>query len=415
MKTTMPKEVASDKSSLFSWLLERDIHEFLDTEGRPIGEGRSEAYANVETTFKSCPYPGSRHKHEFPMNASALSSINPEWQKILLLLGELSQRYQAYKGTSVNTFYDLALVSGTGVFLSDFMALRHRDPIGSDEFPVLLTGLYKVCLGFQQATFLAMMNDQFKDSESDRQLPDANGFYQHLEAHELLIGEGEVCGGSSVMIRRAYETMRGKNPKNDVMAQLPQLAAMKIDWEAYDSFTSNASNLWRKAILYVIQMRGFNFEIKNPDIPNDLLASINANLNANFDVIINDQSGLAVEIAKLTIEESELPLSDWISVQSSFLKEINYTPAQNSVLGGGLARRVITRIEKSIELSQYRALVEQGIHQQVSDYQQFDSAVLKDFNQHLENMQMALGETPSTAKLVAEDLSTIYGKTISNW
>lgn len=414
METTMPQEIASDKSLLFSWLLKRDIHEFLDQDGRPIGEGRSQVYKNVKTEFKSCPYPGSRHNHEFPMNASALASINPEWQQILLLLGELSQRYQAFQGTSVDTFYDLALVSGTGVFLSDFMALRSKDPVLSDDFPVLLSGLYKVCLGFQQATFLAMMNDQFKDSESDRQLPDASGFYQHLEAHELLTGEGEVCGGSSIMIRRAYETMRGKHSKSDVMAKLPQLATMNVDWDAYDSFTSNASNLWRKAILFVIQMRGFRFKVSNSKLPNDLLTSINTHNNTKLGIIINDQMGLAVEIARLTIEESERPLSDWISAQSSFLKEVNYAPAQN-IKSSDLSIRVMQTIEESIELSQHRAMVEKDIEQQVSHYQQFESAVLRDFNQHLENMQMALGEVPSTKKLVAADLSIIYGKTISNW
>lgn len=410
----MPQNIATDKSGLFSSLLKRDIHELLDTDGRPIGEGRSAAYDDVETTFKTCPYPGSRHNHEFPMNASALTSITPEWQKILLLLGELSQRYQAYQGTSVNTFYDLALVSGTGVFLSDYMALRDQNPLASHEFPVLLTGLYKVCLGFQQATFLAMMNDQFKLSESERQLPDANGFYQHLETHELLIGEGEVCGGSSVMIRRAFETMRGKHAKPDVMEQLPELADMNIDWKAYDSFTSNASNLWRKAILCVIQMRGFKFEVNDADIPSDLSVSINTHLNTRFDEIIDKQDGLAVEIARLTIEESDRPLSDWISAQSAFLKEINYVPQQTPT-SSGLAKQVMEKLEQQVSLSDYQAVVAHAIEKQASDYLQFEGAVLKDFNKHLESMQDALGLTSSGNELVTTDLSNIYHGTISNW
>lgn len=410
----MPQTIASNKAALFSWLLNRDIHEFLDTDGRPIGEGRSAAYAQVETEFKTCPYPGSRHHHEFPMNASALGSISPEWQQILLLLGELSQRYQAYQGTSVNTFYDLALVSGTGVFLSDYMALRHTDPLASKEFPVLLTGLYKVCLGFQQATFLAMMNDQFKDSESERQLPDANGFYQHVEAHELLIGDGEVCGGSAVMIRRAYETMRGKHPKPDVMDQLPQLAAMNIDWTAYDRFTSNASNLWRKAILCVIQMRGFRFEINDTTIPQTLRDAVNTQLSARFDALINEQSGLAVEIARLTIDESDRPLSDWVGAQSAFLQEIDYTP-EATPSERSLANQIMNTLEHTLALSPYRAAVQEAIERQSNPYQQFESAVLKDFNRHLDIMQTSLGIAPSNSQLVAADLSTIYGNTLSNW
>ncbi|PWQ99250.1 hypothetical protein [Leucothrix arctica] len=410
----MTREIALDKQALFRWLLKRDVHEYLDTDGRPIGEGRSDVYASVETTFKSCPYPGSRHNHEYPMNASALNSISKEWQKVLLLLGELSQQYQAYQKTSVDSFYDLALVSGAGVFLSDYMALRHAQPLATRDFPVLLTGLYKVCLGFQQATFLAMMNDQFKDSVSEQQLPDSKGFYEHLETHGLLIGEDEVCGGSSVMIRRAFDAMCGKDLKPGAMEKLPQLAEMEVDWDAYNSFTSNASNLWRKAILYVIQMRGFVFEISDGSIPEALKTTINAHLKAHLNDIIKEQEGLAVEIATMTIEESDRPLSDWVGAQSHFLKEIDYSPAQ-TVINSELATRVINELAQKIDFSLHRDSVVHAIEWQVSHYQQFETAVLKDFNQHLEAMQKALGVAFSDTTLAAKDLSMIYGKTISNW
>ena len=169
----MVMETVLDKRGVFAWLMHREVHEYFDVDGRPIGEGRSQAFAQVETHFKTCPFAGSRYHHAKPMNVSALQSILPEWQTSLALLAQLSRRYQTFYNKDVQTYYDLALISGMGVFLTDYMALRQNEPISNWQFPVWMSGLYKVCLGFQQATFLAMMNDQFAMSYEEQALPDA--------------------------------------------------------------------------------------------------------------------------------------------------------------------------------------------------------------------------------------------------
>jgi hypothetical protein len=418
----MPKTIEHTKSSLFDWLLQRHVHEYFDVDGRPVGEGRSLAYKQIKTQFKSCPYAGSRYQHKNPMSVSALNSILPEWQNTLSLLSSLSQRYQAYQQTPITTYYDLALIAGMGVFLTDYMVLRAEKPLRSTHIPVLLSGLYKVCLGFQQATFLAMMNDHFKNDTAEKILPDTKGFYAYLEQQQLLIGEDEVCGGSEAMISRAYEAMKGEHPATNNKAVL-SLITLDIDWQAYDTFTFHTSNLWRKAIFFVIQMRDFGIELQIPAIPERLRTTLNDYLARSFAELLQQQSGLAVEIALITLEESGRSLAEWVTVQEAFLREINYPlispdtneDSDNPILSP-LAVDLVEQLSHVTDLSSYRALIVADISKQLARYEAFEAAVLHVFNAHLDPIADALGYTTvMDTVLMPEDLSLLYGKTLRDW
>ncbi|HLJ19427.1 MAG TPA: hypothetical protein VKU84_04480, partial [Stellaceae bacterium] len=92
---------------LLDWVVSRRIHEYLDEAGRPIGEGRSAAFRDIETEMQSCPYTGSRHHHAKPMNVSALRQM-PPWRHVLAMLSWLSHRYRAAHQRDVRTANDLA-------------------------------------------------------------------------------------------------------------------------------------------------------------------------------------------------------------------------------------------------------------------------------------------------------------------
>lgn len=407
--------ISQDKPAIFRWLLQRDVHEYMDMAGRPVGEGRSQAYAQVETVLKTCPYAGSRYQHPYPMNLSALQSITPEWQGVLAALGWLSQRYQAFHATPVATFYDLALVAGAGVFLADYLALRQEQALEPEGVPILVAGLYKVSLGFQQATFLAMMNDRFKVDPADKALPDAKGFYTWLEAEQLLIGEAEVCAGSEVMISKAYETMKARTSA-DKPAQPPaKLADMAVAWEQFDQFTFNTSNLWRKAILFVIQMQDFRIELHERSLPSGLADSINTYLHESFSQLLQAQSGLAVELARLTVAESGHSLDEWMTVQQAFLAEIGYQAPEHTATENALAEAMTQQLSKVFDLSSCQATVTYALSKQLASYAAFETAALQAFNEHLGQIQTALGCDTAGAHLTTHDLSGIYGKTLRDW
>lgn len=404
------------QKAIFDWLLNSRLHEYRDVDHRPMGEGRSRAYQETHTEFKACPYPGTRYHHPYPMNASALQSILPEWQHALVLLSWLGQRYRNFNQTGITTFYDLARVSGYGVFLSDYLVLRRDNPLQSGGIPVLLSGLYKVCLGFQQATFLAMMHDKFIPPE-EKKLPDAPGFYAWLEAHKLLIGDDEVCGGSEAMINRAYECMRGLHATpTRVEDDLPQLQAMQIDWDAYDLFVANTANLWRKAILSAILMRGFGIQINEPSIPTGLQQAINAWLKESFGQMLSRQTGLAVNVAQMTLEESGRSLSEWVQVQHEFMHEIGYTETSVQPTDSTLAQGILSALANQFELGEHRRAIADNAHQQAARYKSFEAAILQSFNQHLLQIQSALGYANEDGNsLESADLSNIYGVTPTDW
>ena len=409
-------KIPKDSSGLFEWIMNRYVHEYLDVEGRPVGEGRSMAYGNVHTEFKSCPYPGSRHEHAYPMNDSALRDINPHWQNILKLLGLLSHRYQTSEQTEVSTYYDLALVAGSGVFLSDFLALRQHQPVASSQYPVLITGLYKVCLGFQQATFLAMMNDQFKPSDEDRLLPSAVEFYQTLEDNQMLIGEGEVCGGSAAMIKRAFQTMQGAGVIAEDSYKSDSLSTLDVDWNEFDRFSSDASNLWRKSILFVIQLRDFCPVIAwSEQINDERLSFLNSAISKNFEYFIQQQSGLVAEIAHLTIDESGRPLTDWLNSQSGFLEEINFDE-NHELQDKPLVESILGMLSISTESEAEANGLQAAVERQVNRYLALEVAILASINTHIQSMQVSLGERSGQSLVSVSDLSAMCGGiTLRDW
>jgi hypothetical protein len=409
----MALEKLRGKTEIFAWIMHRDVHEYFDVDGRPIGEGRSQAFAQVETAFKTCPFAGSRYHHVKPMNVSALQSILPEWQHSLALLAQLSRRYQAFDHKQVETYYDLALISGMGVFLSDYMALRRSQPLADRQFPVWMSGLYKVCLGFQQATFLAMMNDQFASSPEEQALPDAKGFYAYLEEQQLLIGEAEVCGGSEEMISRAYETMQGGHPLAENVNPLPLASGLVIDWDAFDSFTFHTSNLWRKAILFGMHLQGFTLELQEPSVPAALMQAINACFKSSLTALRASQAGVAVEMARLTLQESGRSLQEWQSLEAALLQEID-CPAPDYAYSG-LAEAICLQISQGFALGSYQPLIEAAIREQLAEYEAFEAAILLAFNQHLEQISATLGYVDAGENLTAADLSAVYGKSVRDW
>jgi len=243
---------------------------------------------------------------------------------------------------------------------------------------------------------------------------DARGFYAYLEDQQLLIGSEEVCGGSEEMISRAYETMKGTHASAEIIDQLPQLAAMDIDWQAYDVFTFHTSNLWRKAILFVIQMHGFGIELHDPSLPADLADAINAYLKTSFAKLLETQSGLAVEIARITLEESGHSLDEWLAVQEAFLNEIDCQSACGTSIDE-LCLAIMQQLAQVFDLLNYGPVITEAVRQQLARYGAFEAAVLQAINDHLEHILVALGYDSSGDTLMPADLSAVYGKTVRNW
>jgi hypothetical protein len=134
-----------DPFALLDWIVSRQVHQYLDTAGRPVGEGRAANIQEVETQLSTCPYPGSRHHHAKPMNASAIQGM-PAWPQMLAMMTWLSHRDRKRYGKGVTNSTDMSRITRAGILLVDYLALRRDNPIGPREVPLMVSGVYKVCL-----------------------------------------------------------------------------------------------------------------------------------------------------------------------------------------------------------------------------------------------------------------------------
>jgi hypothetical protein len=387
--------------------MSRLVHEYLDVAGRPIGEGRAAAFQHVHTEMQSCPYAGSRYHHSKPMNVTALRNIIPVWDEILTMLSWLSQRYRVRYQKELTTYDDLSLVVSAGVFLADFLVLRQHQPLRSREIPLLISGLYKVCLGFQLATFLGSMQERFAD-EKPGPLPESAAFHADLEAHELLIGEAEVCAGSPAMIMQAYDAMIGR-PAVPQEALPPDCTRLRIAWEQFDDFTHQAANLWNDLVMYVIQTSQFFPVLDDPQLPSDVQHRLNDCLKQRATQALAGQTGLVGDIARAAQEYGGRPAISQLEPPSPWLSP--------SLPPDSLAAVVLAWLNKVAvaDMHSYAPVVASALQSQLSRYDNYEATVLAGLNQNVSCLMQALGLGRPSAALTPSALSHVCGRTLRDW
>jgi hypothetical protein len=396
-----------DPSELLDWIMSRHVHEYLDVAGRPVGEGRAAAFQRVQTEMQTCPYAGSRYHHAKPMNVSALQQITPAWEQIVTMLSWFSRRYCARHQAEITNYDDLSLVTSAGVFLADFVVLRQHKPLRSDEIPVLISGLYKVCLGFQLATFLSSMRERFADETTPKPLPDAAGFFDDLEANELLIGEAEVCSGSAAMIMEAYDAMIGRHPVAEE-ALPPDCTCLEIAWEQHDLFTDHAANMWNELVMYVIQASQFLPELADPRLPPHVQQRLNACLKQRGAQLLAGQTGLVVDIARAAQDSLGGSAAAWLP------EPLLPSPTPKSVR---LATTVLAWLSEVApgDMQTYAPVVASALQTQLAPYDFYEATVLSGLNQHLSCLMDALGLGRPGAALTESALSHVCGRTLRDW
>jgi hypothetical protein len=395
---------ARDAFQVLDWIISRHVHEYLDVAGRPIGEGRAGAFQQVQTEMRTCPYGGSRYHHAKPMNVTALQQM-PDWQHVLTILSWLSQRYRAARQTEITTYNDLAQVTSAGVFLVDFLVLRQHQPLRSHEIPVLISGLYKACLGLQ----LAYLPERFADETAPAHLPDAAGFYAYVEENELLIGEAEVCAGTPAMILQAYDAIVGQHTVSQ--ENLPRLCtSLEIDWDQFDVFTHHAADIWRDLVLYVIQSPQFCPRLADSQLPREVQDRLNALLERRGTELLEGQTGLVVDIAQVVQEYGGRPDAGGLPEPNAPLV------ASSGPQPGSLAAIVLAWLSgvAAADMRTYAPVVASALQAQLAAYEIYEAIVLDQLNQHLSRLMHALGLGRSSA-LRASALSHVCGRTLRDW
>ena len=386
-----------DAFTVLEWIVSRQVHSYLDTAGRPIGEGRSSVFQEVQTEMRICPYPGSRYHHKNPMNASAIQDM-PPWPQLLGMMTWLSHRHRKRYGTGVTNSNDLARITSSGIMLVDYLALRRENPVRSKEVPLWVSGVYKVCLGYQ----LAYLAEQFFEEDAPVELPDPAGFLEYLEEAGLLIGEAEVCSCPPAMILQSYEAMT-RVPEN---VSVPQFHGLSIDWDRFDDFAEAAGDMWQEMVMFAIRMSGLIPQLDKAELTDDVQERLNALLSKRGAQLLEERDGLVVEIAE-SVRRQMNTLPKPLPAHAGMPREVQ---------PGAVAAMVMEwlRSEAPEDLATYAAVVDGALQLQLGPYEEYEAGVLMRINRSLDRVMRALNLDAGPA-IAQGALSQICGRTMRDW
>jgi hypothetical protein len=374
------------------------VHEYLDTAGRPVGEGRASIFQELETQMCKCPYPGIRHNHAKPMNASAIQGM-PAFSQLLSIMSWLSHRDRKRYGLGVTNSNDLGRITSSGILLVDYLALRRENPIGPKAVPLLVSGVYKVCLGYQ----LAYLPERFSEGDPPAELPDAAGFLQYLEEGKLLIGEAEVCSCPPMMILQSYEAMT----RETATVIAPEISGLTIDWDRFDAFAEAAGEMWHALILFAMRMPDLIPQLDSAELPIDVKERLNRCLSERGTELLEEREGLVVEVAE-SIRSMRAKPARRLAGGANLPRDIQ---------PGTVAASVIEWLcEKAPDdMAMYGTIAGPAIQSQLGPYENYESQVLMRINTNLNLVMHALDLDAGPAQTDAAALSRICGRTMRDW
>ncbi len=182
----------------------QNIIQYRDSEGRPLGEYKSNAHARegVPMLLKECPYPDSRYNHSFPMNVSALDQIIHNWDSVINALDFLRALYIHHSGRSQISMLDLWRIGRMGECLPSFLLFREKEPVSDGALPPFVGALFKVVIGINASIQLQYIEEKLVEGRVDESAVEPASVYQYADARGLLIGPDMVCAGPKNMYPR---------------------------------------------------------------------------------------------------------------------------------------------------------------------------------------------------------------------
>ena len=320
----------------------------------------------------------------------------PAWPDMLTMMAWLSQRYRFRYGVGVTNSNDLARITNAGTMLVDFLTLRRHKPLRDGAIPLLVSGVYKVCLGY----LLPYLPERFSDENMPAELPDAAGFLEYLEESGLLIGEAEVCSCPPAMILQSYEAILGEQIVSGESLPEP-CAGLGIDWDAFDVFAHHAGEMYRDLVMFALRMPAFLPDLDDTSLSPDARQRLSAALTRHGERLLEAQQGMVVELAR--------------SVQAAMGPPAP-APPRRTTEPSPLAATVTEwlRDVEPAEMELHAPAVAAALESRLGAYEEFEADLLTNLNRDLNAAMRALGfETGAPLTRVA--LTGLCGRTLGDW
>lgn len=190
----------------------RIAHPALDTEGRQVGENEVTPrflLAPRPTELRTCPYAGSRHLDEKPMNTTALKLMMKRWDHVLALTAQMRDRVGTRLARTGPRWRlgDLHLLAVAALAAPAYLMVRGEAPVPNGALHASLSTLFKVVDGVRIVTLtLLLAPDQ--SATFDTEL-DAEEVFEISERLALFLGPHGVCAGPEARIRELLDVLMG--------------------------------------------------------------------------------------------------------------------------------------------------------------------------------------------------------------
>nr|MBA3502104.1 hypothetical protein [Deltaproteobacteria bacterium] len=197
-------QIGDDRRVLVLRMVQEQFHR--DSEDRPIREGRTPAtlLREGEIEYRTCPYAGSRHVNERPMNMSALRQTSAHWDEVIDAVAALRTAYTEARGGYRRDVMDIWRVSQLGSALPWFYILRE-----GTTCPAFAAALSKATLGvgiWGWRVFVNLLAERTTVPHFTSQM-----ILDTAESTGTLLSDTEVCSASDKMLLKFFDPFTVEN------------------------------------------------------------------------------------------------------------------------------------------------------------------------------------------------------------
>ncbi len=211
----------------------RIAHIWRDADGRQVGEANVFPRAlrlDAPTEWMTCPYPGTRHQSDRPMNTTALKAMRAHWGQMMAALARIREAYvERYPAAATApTIADVERLSALVLAVPTYQLVRLDRPVGNGELHPALSSLIRVTDGLRMATHQMMFVPVGEDPVSPDAPASVDAILDYVERNYSFHSETGVCAGPANLVREFLSVVVDGTAVEPVPFD-PQVAAALAD------------------------------------------------------------------------------------------------------------------------------------------------------------------------------------------
>ncbi len=215
----------------------RVAHMALDADGRQVGESNVFPPAlrmDIATRWRTCIYPGTRHRNARPMNVTALKAMRAHWPQMMAALRVVRAAYlrrfpRLQGGWTVGHLERLA----TAVLaVPSYALMKATDPVPGGALHPALSSLFRVTDGLRMVMHQMLFVPIAEPTLAPEAPMDAARILAYAERNHSFDSEHGVCAGPQGLVAEFLAVLvDGVPPDGPSPALEPAVAAALADVE----------------------------------------------------------------------------------------------------------------------------------------------------------------------------------------